>query len=139
MTPEQATFLADQFVSIMERELKTTAKVLKAVPDSAWSYKPDEKSRTAGDLAKHIAHTDVWFVEGVLKVQQPGMQVNAVSVNAASKQAEQQQPPAAAQAKNGGKEECLVINVEDTFGQFGESLAYKEFDYLWTQRGGDLD
>lgn len=39
--------------------------------------------------------------------------------------------------KNGGKEECLVVNVEDTFGQFGETLAYKEFDHLWTQRGGD--
>jgi superfamily II DNA or RNA helicase len=42
--------------------------------------------------------------------------------------------------KNGGKEECLVVNVEDTFGQFGESLAYEEFAYLWTQGGGgDLD
>ncbi|MGY1810173.1 sacsin N-terminal ATP-binding-like domain-containing protein [Blastococcus sp. SYSU D00669] len=37
---------------------------------------------------------------------------------------------------NGGKEECLVVNVEDTFGQFGESLAYKEFDHLWQQDGG---
>ncbi|WP_157944034.1 DEAD/DEAH box helicase family protein [Blastococcus atacamensis] len=38
---------------------------------------------------------------------------------------------------NGGKEECLVVNVEDTFGQFGESLAYKEFDHLWDQDGGE--
>lgn len=67
MTPEQATFLADQYVTTMEREVPTTVKVLKAVPDSAWSYRPDEKSRTAGDLAKHIAHTDVWFVEGVIR------------------------------------------------------------------------
>ncbi len=37
--------------------------------------------------------------------------------------------------KNGGKEECLVVNVEDTFGQFGESLAYKEFDHLWARNG----
>lgn len=41
--------------------------------------------------------------------------------------------------KNGGKEECLVVNIEDTFGQFGETLAYKEFDHLWTQRGGDAE
>lgn len=40
--------------------------------------------------------------------------------------------------KNGGEEECLVVNIEDTFGQFGETLAYKEFDYLWTQTGGEL-
>jgi hypothetical protein len=54
-------------------------------------------------VTEGLAPGDRFIVEGVLKVQQPGMQVNAVSVNAASKQAEQQ-PPAAAQAKNGGKE-----------------------------------
>ncbi|UOY01884.1 sacsin N-terminal ATP-binding-like domain-containing protein [Blastococcus sp. PRF04-17] len=37
--------------------------------------------------------------------------------------------------KNGGNAECLVVNVEDTFGQFGESLAYKEFDHLWERNG----
>jgi superfamily II DNA or RNA helicase len=39
--------------------------------------------------------------------------------------------------KNGGNEVCTVINVEDTFGQFGESLAFTEFDHLWQQRGGE--
>jgi uncharacterized damage-inducible protein DinB len=66
MTPDQATFLAEQYVSTMANEIPTTVKVLKAVPDSAWSYRPDEKSRTAGELAKHIAQSDVWFVEGVI-------------------------------------------------------------------------
>ena len=36
---------------------------------------------------------------------------------------------------NGGKDECLVVNVADTFDQFGENLAYKEFDYLWDKQG----
>ncbi|RZU73624.1 superfamily II DNA or RNA helicase [Micromonospora kangleipakensis] len=39
---------------------------------------------------------------------------------------------------NGGKEECLIVNVEDTFGQFGERLAYQKFDYLWKRQGGRL-
>jgi superfamily II DNA or RNA helicase len=39
---------------------------------------------------------------------------------------------------NGGKDECLVVNVEDTFGLFGEELAYREFDYLWERQGGRL-
>lgn len=39
---------------------------------------------------------------------------------------------------NGGKDECLVVNVEDTFGLFGEQLAYREFDYLWERQGGRL-
>lgn len=34
--------------------------------------------------------------------------------------------------KNGGKEECLVVNIADTFAQFGQSLAYKQFNHLWT-------
>ncbi|WP_308492288.1 DEAD/DEAH box helicase [Microbacterium terrisoli] len=33
--------------------------------------------------------------------------------------------------KNGGTDRCLIVNVEDTFDQFGEKLAYNEFDYLW--------
>lgn len=39
---------------------------------------------------------------------------------------------------NGGKEECLVVNVNDTFGKFGEELAYRKFDYLWKRQGGQL-
>ncbi len=37
---------------------------------------------------------------------------------------------------NGGKEECLIVNIEDTFEKFRESLAYKEFDYIWQRQGG---
>ncbi len=39
---------------------------------------------------------------------------------------------------NGGKDQCLVVNIADTFDQFGDNLAYKEFDYLWDGRAGDL-
>ena len=67
MTPEQATFLAQQYVTTMQHEVPTTLKVLRAVPDAGWSYKPDEKSRTAGELAQHIAHVDPWFIEGVVE------------------------------------------------------------------------
>lgn len=34
---------------------------------------------------------------------------------------------------NGGTERCLIVNVADTFEQFGEDLAYNEFDYLWSK------
>jgi superfamily II DNA or RNA helicase len=37
---------------------------------------------------------------------------------------------------NGGKDECLIVNIADTFGAFGETLAYQEFDYLWRFQGG---
>jgi superfamily II DNA or RNA helicase len=32
---------------------------------------------------------------------------------------------------NGGTEECLIVNVRDTFTNFNRDLAYTEFDYLW--------
>lgn len=33
--------------------------------------------------------------------------------------------------ENGGKERCLILNVEDNFEQFGHSLAFAELDWLW--------
>ena len=33
--------------------------------------------------------------------------------------------------KNGGSEEVLIVNVRDNLDQYGEKLAFTEFDYLW--------
>lgn len=32
---------------------------------------------------------------------------------------------------NGGSENVLIVNVEDNFVQFGDQLAFHDFDYLW--------
>jgi superfamily II DNA or RNA helicase len=34
---------------------------------------------------------------------------------------------------NGGKEECLIVNLADNFLQFGEKLAFLQFEYLWDE------
>lgn len=34
---------------------------------------------------------------------------------------------------NGGKQECLIVNVKDNFEQYGEKLAFTEFEYLWSK------
>jgi len=34
---------------------------------------------------------------------------------------------------NGGKDECLIANVDDTVQQFGEELAFTQFEYLWNK------
>ena len=65
MTPEQAKVLADYFANLMNDEGKTTTKVLMAVPDDRRDYKPDEKSRTAWELAKHVATGDIWFLDSI--------------------------------------------------------------------------
>jgi hypothetical protein len=33
--------------------------------------------------------------------------------------------------RNGGTDRCLLVNVADNVAQFGERLAFHEFDYLW--------
>ena len=69
MTPEQATFLAQQYVQLMQGEFPATCKVLKAVKDDTRDFKPDEKSRTAWELATHLATADVWFLDSVVNGQ----------------------------------------------------------------------
>jgi superfamily II DNA or RNA helicase len=33
--------------------------------------------------------------------------------------------------KNGGKGECLIVNVADNIMQYGHELAFRQFEYLW--------
>lgn len=37
---------------------------------------------------------------------------------------------------NGGKERCLIVNVADNVSQYGQQLAFYEFEYLWSRSGG---
>src|SRR6185295_19007968 len=44
----------------------TTAKVLAAVGKGNGDFKPDAKSRSAIQLARHIASSDAWFLQSIL-------------------------------------------------------------------------
>jgi uncharacterized damage-inducible protein DinB len=66
MTPEQASFLASTLLETAKKETHTTCRVLTAVPAGKGGYRPDPVSRTALELAWHIAHSDVWFLDGFL-------------------------------------------------------------------------
>src|SRR5688572_29429872 len=66
MDPQQAKFLVDQYATLMEREFPATVKVLAAEKDDKRDYRPDEKSRTAWELARHIATSDVWFLDSII-------------------------------------------------------------------------
>ncbi|HXE80523.1 MAG TPA: DinB family protein, partial [Vicinamibacterales bacterium] len=65
MNPEQARFLADFFADTFEQESRTTARVLAAVPDERRDYRPDDKSRTAWELATHLVTGDLWFLDSI--------------------------------------------------------------------------
>lgn len=66
LTEEQAQFLAALMLGGLQNEWPTTRKVILAIPAEKASYRPDEKSRSAMELAWHIAASEVWFLEGVL-------------------------------------------------------------------------
>lgn len=65
MTHDQAVFLRDFLLQSHDYEAGVTAKVLAAVPEGQLGYKTDEKSRTAGEMAWHIAVSEKLFLDGI--------------------------------------------------------------------------
>src|SRR5688500_8614883 len=66
MNAEQAAAIVQLLAATIEREAGGTRKVLSAVPNANRDYKPDPKSRSAWDLAVHIATSDIWFADSIL-------------------------------------------------------------------------
>ncbi len=66
MTPDQARFLLDFVLPTLKQETATTAKVIGATPSAHLDYRPSERCTPAGELAWHIASSDVMFLEGIL-------------------------------------------------------------------------
>lgn len=64
MNAEQAQMLLQLMTQTIEQEAVGTRKVVKAVTNG--SYKPDAKSRTALELAAHLALSDVWFADSIM-------------------------------------------------------------------------
>ena len=65
MTPEFITALSGVFLKGLVGEIATTRKVIAAIPDQNHDYKPDPTSKTAMELAWHIATVDVWFLDSI--------------------------------------------------------------------------
>jgi hypothetical protein len=74
MQPEQALFLLDFLLPQLKSEQAITHKIISAVPADRESYRPDAKSMTAFELAKHIAAVEIWFLDGVISTrsEKPG-------------------------------------------------------------------
>jgi len=66
MTPDQAKAVAEVVGQQLQNEWMTTYKVLAAVPEGKRDYKPEPNSRSAWELAVHLATADIWFLDGVL-------------------------------------------------------------------------
>jgi uncharacterized damage-inducible protein DinB len=65
MRPEDAKVIADFLLSTLEQELKTTTGVFAAVPANKLDYKPDQKSKSALGLLRHLSLEDEWILAAV--------------------------------------------------------------------------
>jgi uncharacterized damage-inducible protein DinB len=66
MQPDQAKFLLDFLLPRLKSEQATTKKILSAVPPDKGDYKPHPKSMSALKLSRHIAATEMWFLDAVI-------------------------------------------------------------------------
>jgi len=65
MTPEFVLGFRAVTLDGFKNEVEITKKVIAAIPDEKSDYRPDEKARTAKELAWHLANTDVQFLDGI--------------------------------------------------------------------------
>ena len=65
MKPDQAKTVGEVIGQNLQGEWMHTYKAINAVPDAKKDYKPADNSRTAWDLAHHIAICDVGFLNAV--------------------------------------------------------------------------
>jgi uncharacterized damage-inducible protein DinB len=67
MQPDQARFLFNFLLPHLKTEHATTRKIIAAVPADKSNYAPHPKSMTALSLCGHIAGTEIWFLDAILK------------------------------------------------------------------------
>jgi uncharacterized damage-inducible protein DinB len=65
LSPEFAVGMREAILQGLGQELETTKKVLSAIPEDKRDYRPDPKSRTAWELAWHIASSDVQMTDEI--------------------------------------------------------------------------
>ena len=100
-------------VDVLAKQAACTRNVLAAVLESSWAWRPHEKSRTAGELAWHVATGLHWFVADALKLKIPPKPAS---------------PPSSTSA---------LLEVFDSLTR--DSLAaLKKMDDAWVRQGADF-
>ena len=66
MSPDQAKFLFDFLLPQLEFEQAITQKIMSSVPLKKEDYRPAPRSKSALELARHIAITELWFMDAVI-------------------------------------------------------------------------
>lgn len=66
VNPEQTKAVAEAMAALWQGEFPATVRVLSAVSDANRDYRPHPKSRSAWELATHIATADIWFIDCII-------------------------------------------------------------------------
>lgn len=64
-TPEFATGFAQLMLGRIEQEKSATKRVIANVPNDKRDYRPEPHSRSAWELALHLAQSDIWFLNSI--------------------------------------------------------------------------
>jgi uncharacterized damage-inducible protein DinB len=134
LTAEQAVSLTGLVLGGVENEWQTTRKVILAIPAERATYRPDEKARSALELAWHIAASEVIFLEGVLAGEWP--QGAAMPAEVGTPQDivawyERTAPPLIEKIR--GLPGAVLAETMDFFGLFRASRAlFLHMDWLHT-------
>ena len=65
LTPDQAKFILGMALPTLKNEHQTTRRVIEAIPLDKGDYRPDAVSKTALELAWHIAASEQRFFGGI--------------------------------------------------------------------------
>ena len=65
LTPDQAKFILGMALPALKNEHQTTRRVIEAIPLDRGEYRPDAVSKTALELAWHIAASEQRFFSGI--------------------------------------------------------------------------
>src|SRR5687767_10530729 len=65
MNVDAAKTAAQIYLGDFESEIATTVSLLRAIPATNLSYKPDAKSSAGLALCRHLVLNDLWFLDGV--------------------------------------------------------------------------
>jgi|SRR5579863_9364271 uncharacterized damage-inducible protein DinB len=66
ISPEQAAFLLQYQLPSVKNEFRSTSAVIAAIPSGNAEYRPDPQSKTAAELAWHIAAAEHRFYGGIV-------------------------------------------------------------------------
>lgn len=67
MRTQEAEFLRAYLLPQVRSEQVVTRRVLAAIPAGRGEYRPDKTSRTATQLAWHLAGTEMWFLDAIIQ------------------------------------------------------------------------